>query len=112
MEEVPFKSRPKRLEETNPQRGESRRVCGRDKGLLSEPEGTDGVTAMADGRRGDMVCSQPGSIMGKQEMEVPCLGLVTGHRRSRQSKMNMEAEATGRADGRVWDEGSRKEAKC
>ena len=51
MEEAPFKSRPKRLEETNPQRGESRRVCGRDKGLLSEPEGTDGVTAMADGRR-------------------------------------------------------------
>ena len=44
--------------------------------------------------------------MGKQEMEVPCLGLATGHRRSRQSRMNVEAEATGRADGRVWGEGA------
>ena len=50
--------------------------------------------------------------MGKQEKEVPCLRLATGHRRSGQSEMNMEAEVTGCADGRVWGEGSRKEARC
>ena len=82
------------------------------KGLESEPEGACGVTTMADGRRRGMVRSQPGSTMGKQEMEMPCLRLATGHRRSGQSEMNMEAEVTGRADGRVWGEGSRKEASC
>lgn len=46
-----------------------------------------------------MGCSQPGSIVGKQEKEVPCLRLATGHRRSGQSEMNMEAEVTGCALG-------------